>query len=42
MAFMIVFVLAQWKKDSFKVAHELKYKYGMNPITCTFAPNIYF
>ena len=22
-------------KDSFKVAHELKYKYGMNPITCT-------
>ena len=28
-------------KDSFKVAHELKYKYGMNPITCTFAPCIY-
>ena len=28
-------------KDSFKVAHELKYNYGMNPITCTFAPNIY-
>ena len=28
-------------KDSFKVAHELKYHYNMNPITCTFAPNIY-
>lgn len=28
-------------KDSFKVAHELKYKYNMNPITCTFAPMIY-
>ncbi len=28
-------------KDSFKVAHELKYTYGMNPITCTFAPNMY-
>ncbi len=28
-------------KDSFKVAYELKYKYNMNPITCTFAPNIY-
>ena len=28
-------------KDSFKVAHELKYNYGMNPITCTFAPNMY-
>ena len=28
-------------KDSFKVAHELKYNYNMNPITCTFAPNIY-
>ena len=28
-------------KDSFKVAYELKYKYNMNLITCTFAPNIY-
>ena len=28
-------------KDSFKVAHSLKYDYGMNPITCTFAPNLY-
>jgi N-acetyl sugar amidotransferase len=28
-------------KDSFKVAHELKYNYNMNPITCTFAPSIY-
>ena len=28
-------------KDSFRVAHELKYNYGMNPITCTFAPCIY-
>jgi len=28
-------------KDSFRVAHELKYTYKMNPITCTFAPNMY-
>jgi len=28
-------------KDSFYVAHKLKYKYKMNPLTCTFAPNIY-
>ena len=28
-------------KDSFYVAHMLKYKYNMHPITCTFAPNIY-
>ena len=28
-------------KDSFFVSHILKYKYKMNPITCTFAPNIY-
>ena len=28
-------------KDSFYAAHVLKYKYKMNPITCTFAPNIY-
>ena len=28
-------------KDSLKGAHEGKYRYGMNPITCTFAPCIY-
>ena len=28
-------------KDSFYVAHKLKYVFGMNPLTCTFAPNIY-
>lgn len=28
-------------KDSFYQAHLLKYKYGMNPLTCTWAPNIY-
>ena len=28
-------------KDSFYVAYQLKYKYNMNPITCTFAPHIY-
>jgi len=28
-------------KDSFYQAHILKYKYGMNPLTCTWAPNIY-
>ena len=28
-------------KDSFFVAHQLKYKYGMNPLSCTFSPNIY-
>lgn len=28
-------------KDSFYQAHVLKYKYGMNPLTCTWAPNIY-
>ena len=27
-------------KDSFYAAHILK-KYNMNPLTCTFAPNIY-
>lgn len=25
-------------KDSFFVAHQLKYKYGMNPLCCTWAP----
>lgn len=28
-------------KDSFIQAHLLKYKYGMNPLTCTWAPHIY-
>ncbi|ABM76863.1 N-acetyl sugar amidotransferase [Prochlorococcus marinus] len=28
-------------KDSFMQAHILKYEYGMNPLTCTWAPNIY-
>ena len=28
-------------KDSFVQAHLLKYKYGMNPLTCTWAPHIY-
>jgi len=28
-------------KDSFYAAHMLKFKYGMNPLTVTWAPNIY-
>ncbi|MAS82499.1 MAG: LPS biosynthesis protein PseA [Legionellales bacterium] len=28
-------------KDSFYAAHKLKYKYGMNPLTVTWAPHIY-
>ena len=28
-------------KDSVKVAHLLKYKYGMNPLTVTWAPHMY-
>ncbi len=28
-------------KDSFYTAHVLKYKYGMNPLTVTWAPHIY-
>ena len=28
-------------KDSFYAAHVLKYKYGMHPLTVTWAPNIY-
>jgi N-acetyl sugar amidotransferase len=28
-------------KDSFYAAHVLKYKYGMNPLTCTWAPHMY-
>lgn len=28
-------------KDSFYQAHVLKYKYGMHPLTVTWAPNMY-
>ncbi|KZR85009.1 N-acetyl sugar amidotransferase [Synechococcus sp. MIT S9504] len=28
-------------KDSFIQAHLLKYKYGMHPLTCTWAPHVY-
>lgn len=28
-------------KDSFMQAHLLKYKYGMHPLTCTWAPHVY-
>lgn len=28
-------------KDSFYAAHVLKYRYGMHPLTCTWAPHIY-
>ncbi|EPY01725.1 N-acetyl sugar amidotransferase [Magnetospirillum fulvum] len=28
-------------KDSFYAAHVLKYKYGMNPLTVTWAPHVY-
>ena len=28
-------------KDSFYAAHKLRYKYGMNPLTVTWAPHIY-
>lgn len=28
-------------KDSFYTAHQLKYKYGMHPLTVTWAPHIY-
>ncbi len=28
-------------KDSFFAAHKLKYVYGMNPLTVTWAPHIY-
>lgn len=28
-------------KDSFYASHQLKYKYGMNPLTVTWAPHIY-
>ena len=28
-------------KDSFYTSHILKYKYGMNPLTITWAPHMY-
>lgn len=28
-------------KDSFYAAHILKYQFGMNPLTCTWAPHLY-
>lgn len=36
-----VLVPSSGGKDSTFVAHELKYKYGMNPLTVTWAPHIY-
>ena len=31
----------KWWKDSAYTAHILKYKYGMNPLTVTWAPHLY-
>lgn len=36
-----VIVPSSGGKDSARVAHELKYNYDMNPLTVTWAPNIY-
>ena len=36
-----VIVPSSGGKDSFYVAHELKFKYGMNPLTVTWAPHKY-
>jgi N-acetyl sugar amidotransferase len=36
-----VIVPSSGGKDSFIVAHQLKYKYGMNPLTVTWAPHQY-
>jgi len=36
-----VIVPSSGGKDSGTVAHKLKYKYGMNPLTVTWAPHIY-
>ncbi|MCC7532420.1 MAG: N-acetyl sugar amidotransferase [Bacteroidia bacterium] len=36
-----VIVPSSGGKDSFFVAHQLKYKYGMNPLTVTWAPHRY-
>lgn len=36
-----VIVPASGGKDSAYIAHELKHKYGMNPLTVTWAPHLY-
>lgn len=36
-----VIVPSSGGKDSSLIAHKLKYKYGMNPLTVTWAPHIY-
>lgn len=36
-----VIVPASGGKDSAFIAHELKHRYGMNPLTCTWAPHKY-
>lgn len=36
-----VIVPSSGGKDSSSVAHKLKYKYGMNPLTVTWAPHLY-
>ena len=36
-----VIVPSSGGKDSVWVAHQLKYKYGMNPLTVTWAPHVY-
>ncbi len=36
-----VIVPSSGGKDSFFVAHQLKHRYGMNPLLLTFAPLIY-
>ncbi len=36
-----VIVPASGGKDSAYIAHELKYKYGMNPLTVTWSPHLY-
>ena len=36
-----VLVPSSGGKDSAFIAHQLKYKYGMNPLTVTWAPSIY-
>ena len=41
MVVMIVWFTAPGGKDSFYQAHVLKYKYGMHPLTVTWAPNMY-
>jgi N-acetyl sugar amidotransferase len=36
-----VIVPSSGGKDSAYIAHELKHKYGMNPLTCTWSPHLY-